>query len=207
MIDELRIYRLVPGGLADYLRLAEEVAVPVRGDRFGTLLGFWHGEVGAVNSVFNLWQHTDLNGRQALREQLEQLESWRSDYLPHVRPLMQQQEIRLMTQVLPLRPPIGVGHVYEFRIVRTRPGHAQAVAEALANGPDATFLDQTVALWTTFAGRLNEVVHLSAWSDARSRLAASLQSPAWQALLRKTGPLIDEIESSLTLPARHSPWQ
>lgn len=53
MIDELRIYRLVPGGLADYLRLSGEVAIPFRGDKFGELLEFWFAEIGAVNTVFN----------------------------------------------------------------------------------------------------------------------------------------------------------
>ena len=67
MIDELRIYRLVPGGLADYLKHAGEVAMRLRGDDYGKLLGFWYAEIGAVNCAFNLWQHQDLNSRQALQ--------------------------------------------------------------------------------------------------------------------------------------------
>ena len=207
VIDELRIYRLAPGALAEYLRLAEDVAVPIRGDDYGRLLGFWYGEIGAVNSVFNLWQHDDLNKRQAVRAELEKLEAWRSEYLPFVRPLMQQQVIRLMTAVLPLRPPAGEGHTYEVRIIRCKAGRAQEFAAELAQGPDESFEKQTVGLWTTFAGHLNEVVHICAYRDVHERLQRSLRHPSWQRFMAGPGTLIEEIESSLVIPAKHSPWK
>lgn len=206
MIDELRIYRLAPGALGEYLRLAEEVAPPIRGDDYGRLLGFWYGEIGAVNSVFNLWQHADLNKRQAVRAGLEKLEAWRSDYLSLVRPLMQQQVIRLMTAVIPLRPPVGEGHTYEVRIIRCKAGRATELAAELVAGPGDSFKAQTVGLWTTFAGHLNEVVHLCAYRDVRERLQRSLRHPHWQRFMSGPGALVEEVESSLIIPAKHSPW-
>ncbi|MFN7634231.1 MAG: NIPSNAP family protein, partial [Acetobacteraceae bacterium] len=71
MIDVLRIYTLRAGAMTRYMDLAERVAAPLRGDRFGTLLGFWAGEAGAANSVFNLWRHEDLETRRRLRLDLE----------------------------------------------------------------------------------------------------------------------------------------
>jgi len=207
VIDELRIYRLAPGALAEYLRLAEDVAVPIRGDNYGRLLGFWYGEIGAFNSVFNLWQHDDLNTRQALRAELEKLDAWRTDYLPLVRPLMQQQVIRLMTAVIPLRPPADEGNTYEVRIIRCKAGRAPEFAAELAAGPDDSFNAQTVGLWTTFAGHLNEVVHISAYRDVHERLRRSLRHPHWQRFMSGPGALVEEIESSLAIPAKHSPWK
>ena len=105
MIDELRFYRIAPGSLADYLDLAGKVAIPLRGDRYGKLLGFWHAEIGAANCVYNLWQHTDLNSRERLRAKLQQQDVRRNDYLPHSQPLMREQLVRLMKPVIPLGDP------------------------------------------------------------------------------------------------------
>ena len=207
MIDELRSYKIVPGGLADYLKFAEEIAIPFRGDDYGKLLGFWFGEVGAVNSVFNLWQHKDLNTRQALRAKLQEQEVWRAQYLPHAHPLMRQQFVRLMTAVVPFCAPAERGNVYEVRIIRTRTGKAQEVASRFGTGLTADDQAATVGLWTTIAGHLNEVVHISACRDVAARLTRSLQQPEWRHFLGEHGSLVEEIESSLMIPANHSPVQ
>lgn len=205
MIDELRIYRLVPGALADYLRLSGEVAIPFRGDRFGELLGFWFAEIGAVNSVFNLWRHQDLNTRQALRAELAKSEIWRTQYQPKIQPLMQNQVIRLMTPVVPLAARTEGRHAYEIRIIRTKAGKAPELASRLLSDLPEAFQAQTVGIWTTFAGQVNEVVHLSAYGDVQARLGRTLEHPDWRRFLKEHGPLVEEIESSLMIPANHSP--
>jgi hypothetical protein len=201
MIDELRIYTLRAGAMPAYLKLAEEVAVPIRGDRHGRLLGFWAGEIGAANSVFNLWQHDDLNRRQEVRAELERLEAWRRDYLAAVRPLMQQQVIRFLQAVVPAAPPAIIGNLYEVRLVRTRVGEAQAVAARLADHHPSVGV--TVGVWTTLAGQLNEVVQILAYADPAARLGRSLHRPDEPLL----GPDVEAIESSLVLPAAHSPMR
>ncbi len=207
MIDELRSYKIVPGGLADYLKTAEEVAIPFRGDNYGKLLGFWFGEIGAVNNVFNLWQHQDLNTREALRADLQKQEVWRAKYLPHAHPLMQRQFVRLMTPAVPFCAPVERGNVYEVRFIRTKTGKAQEFVSRFKTGLPADYQAATVGLWTTLAGHLNEVVHISACRDVAARLRRSLQHPEWQQFLAKHGSLVEEIESSLMIPANHSPLQ
>ncbi|MBN9475521.1 MAG: hypothetical protein ABS43_31925 [Bordetella sp. SCN 67-23] len=205
-IDELRIYTVAPGGLAEYLRLAEEVAVPVRGDAYGRLLGFWFGEIGSAHRVFNLWQHDDLQARQAVRARLAALPAWRDDYVAKVHPLMQEQEIRLMEAVAPMARPAGTDHnVYETRLIRTKVGKAAEFAALLRDThPDAETV-VSVGIWTTLAGRLNEVVQILAYRDVGARLAASLAQDRWRAFLARHGDLVDRIESSLMLAAPHSP--
>lgn len=207
MIDELRIYRLVPGGLADYLKHAGEVAMRLRGDDYGKLLGFWYGEIGAVNCAFNLWQHQDLNTRQALREGLETKSEWRTQYLSLVQPLMQQTVIRLMTAVSSVSAPAGSGNTYELRIIRTKAGKAHELATRLKNDLPQELQASTVGIWTTFAGTLNEVVHLTAYRDVRQRLQRPLQHADWQNFMKQHGPLAEEIDSSLLIPVKFSPLQ
>ncbi|MGZ5089734.1 MAG: NIPSNAP family protein [Burkholderiales bacterium] len=91
MLHELRFYEIVAGRIADYINHAGEVAVPFRGDRYGKLLGFWSCEIGAVNCVFNLWEHESIATREALRIELQKEDVWRNQYLPHSQPLMRRQ--------------------------------------------------------------------------------------------------------------------
>ena len=207
MIDELRIYRLVPGGLADYLKHAGEVAMRLRGDDYGKLLGFWYAEIGAVNCAFNLWQHQDLNSRQALRAGLETKSEWHTQYLSLVQPLMQQTVIRLMTAVSSVSAPARAGNTYELRIIRTKAGRANELAARLKDDLPLEMQAATVGIWTTFAGTLNEVVHLTAYRDVRQRLERSLQHADWQRFMKQHGPLAEEIDSSLLIPAKFSPLQ
>lgn len=199
MIDELRIYTLRAGAMTRYMDLAERVAVPLRGDRFGTLLGFWAGEAGAANSVFNLWRHEDLETRRRLRLDLEQLPGWREQYLAGVRPLMLRQVVRFLDPVLPLRPPGAAAHVYECRLIRTLAGEAGSLARAIAAAPE----DGTIGVWTTSAGPINEVVQILAHRDIAARMARGWHGP--DGPLALWGCWIEEVESSLMLAAPHSP--
>ena len=205
MIDELRVYRLKPGSLPDYMKFSGEIAVPFRGDRFGALLGFWFAEIGAANTAFSLWRHQDMNTRQALREEMAKSEVWRTQYQPRIQPLMQRQEIRLLNPIV--SPTLGTetGRVFEIRFIRTKAGKSQELAARLQSDLPRTFQDETAALWTNFAGEVNEVVHLAAYRDSGARLKRSLNDPDWRDFLDKHGALVENIDSSLMLAAGHSP--
>ena len=97
MLHELRFYEIAAGHLDDYINHAGKVAVPFRGDDYGKLLGFWACEIGAMNCVFNLWEHESVATREVLRAKLAQQDVWRNDYLPHSQPLMRRQFSRLLT--------------------------------------------------------------------------------------------------------------
>lgn len=206
MIEELRTYRVRAGGLADYLRLAATVQMPIRGDRHGVLLGFWHGEVGATNWVFNLWRHQGLDHRQKVRAELDAIEAWHTEYLAKVWPLMEEQVIRLMDPVVAFRAPKG-SHIYEVRFIRARVGQARRLANLLLEESPREFRDCTAGLSLTLAGHLNEIVHIGAHKDLAARAKLSLAHPDWQEFLGRHGHLIADMTSSLLLPASHSPAQ
>ena len=62
-----------------------------------------------------------------------------------------------------------------------------------------------VATWTGNSGDVNEVVHLSAYSNALP-VADMLQVTAWRDFLKQHGALVEDIQSSLMTPVHFSPW-
>jgi hypothetical protein len=91
MIYELRTYDVKPGLLADYLKLFNDVGMPVR-KNFGTLVGFWSSEFGALNRVVHLWQYDGLDQRAAMRVELMRDPVWVHEFLPLALPMLDRME-------------------------------------------------------------------------------------------------------------------
>jgi hypothetical protein len=206
MLHELRFYEIAAGRLDDYINHAGKVAVPFRGDDYGKLLGFWACEIGAVNGVFNLWEHQSVATRETLRAKLQTQDVWRSEYLPHSQPLMRRQLSRLLTPLAEPRPPAAAGNVYEMRIFRTCAGKTRALASLLQDELPASLWASAVATWTGNSGDVNEVVHLSVYPGTLP-LADILQVAAWRDFLKQHGTLVEDIQSSLMTPVYFSPWR
>jgi hypothetical protein len=206
MLHELRYYEIAAGQVDEYINHAGKVAVPFRGDDYGKLLGFWACEIGAVNCVFNLWEHESVATREVLRAKLQTQDVWRNDYLPHSQPLMRRQISRLLTPLADPRPPVAAGNLYEMRIFRTCPGKTRALAALLHDELPASLWGAAVATWTGNSGDVNEVVHLSVYPDT-SPIAKILQVSAWRDFLKQHGALVEDIQSSLMTPAHFSPWR
>ena len=65
-----------------------------------------------------------------------------------------------------------------------------------------------VGLWQTEAGQPNEVCHIWAYPSLNARVEAranAMKDPAWQEFLGKGGAYLDEMHSTIMLPAPHSP--
>ncbi len=206
MLHELRFYEIAAGRLDDYVNHAGAVAVPFRGDRYGKLLGFWFCEAGAVNCAFNLWEHESVATREALRAELQKQDAWRNEYLHHSQPLMRRQFSRLLTPCAAVKAPSGAANAYHLRIFRTRAGKTQELASLLQTALPADLRENVVGTWTGNSGEVNEVVHLSAHPQTEP-LARILQTSSWHAFLKEHGGYVDEIKSSLMMPADFSPWR
>ena len=76
MIHELRIYTLWPGKVPEFLKLAEERAMVIRGDSYGKCEGYWFSEVGSLNQIAHLWSYEDLNNRADARARLGKNAEW-----------------------------------------------------------------------------------------------------------------------------------
>lgn len=205
MIDELRVYRMHPGKVEEYLALSQNVAIPFRKNDYGKLLGFWTVASGTLSSVVNLWRHESLESREALRARMAQAPQWK-DYMSRTHPLNQHQSVRILAPVLPLAPPDAPGNVYELRLLRAKTGHASGLAAELTRtapmGPGAS----TIAIWTNLFGEIYEVVCLS----AHASIQQSLDGPfacGWEDFMRTHGSIIEDIASHWLLPIPASPLQ
>jgi hypothetical protein len=65
-----------------------------------------------------------------------------------------------------------------------------------------------VGLWHTEASQPNEVCAIWAYSDLNARAEArgnAMKDPAWQEFLKDSPSLLEEMHSTIMLPAPHSP--
>jgi uncharacterized lipoprotein YmbA len=208
MIYELRTYTLQPGTIGQYLKLAGEVGRKVRGDDYGVQEGAWASEFGTLNQYVHLWRYPDLNEREHLRKELARNERWAKEYVPQIRPFMLAQENKILSAVLPPKPPAEAGNVYELRTYRAHVGKlAEWIKLFTEIMPVREKFSKNVAVFQTEVSQLNEAVHLWAYRDLNHRAqvrAAALQDPEWGAFVAKASPLLAEMRSAVLVPTPFS---
>lgn len=209
MIHELRTYTLKPGTAPMAAENSGTLGREIRGNDYGKLEGYWLTEIGPLNQVMHLWSYADLNERARLRGELAKNKRWTEEYVPKIRDLLVRQEIRLLNPVIDIKTPKTEGNIYEFRHYRLRPGAAGKWLKLFVEiMPTREKYSQNVGVWHTEAGQPNEVCHIWAYPDlaTRSEVRAKVAAdPDWRAFLGKAGGLIEEMHSTIMLPAAHSP--
>jgi NIPSNAP len=210
MIYELRTSTAKQRSLSEVVNAAG-MALDIRKDSYGKLEGCWQTEIGPLNQVMELWSYQDLNQRARLLAELNTNSRWSSEYMPRLRPHLIRQEIRLLNEVRAPKGPVETPNIYEFRNYRTIPGGVarwlQLFTAVLEVREKYTWM---VGLWATEAPQVDEVCHMWAYSDLNARLAARAamqKDPGWQAFLRNSTGLLEELHSTVMLPAPHSPLQ
>jgi hypothetical protein len=210
MLYEMRTYTLKPGTLGDMVKAASTVSRDVRGDNYGKLEGYWSTEIGPLNQVMHLWSYKDYDERTRLRAELSKNARWTGEYLPLIRPLLMRQDLRLMNALIAPVAPATAGNIYELRNYRARPGGAvrqwlEVFTGALKHREKYS---KIVGLWQTEFGQPNEVCHIWAYPDLNARAKArgdAAYDPGWKEFLGKSGSFLDEMHSTIMLPAPHSP--
>jgi hypothetical protein len=210
MIHELRTYTIHPGRAAEYAELSGSVGRPIRGDRFGKLVGYWTTELGPLSQVLHMWEYADLAARAEARAGLAKDERWRTEYIPRTAPLLQGQENVILVPVdwYPLRPTSGMG-IYELRVYRLWPGRmAEWMGHFRAGMPAREKHSAPVGIWSTEIGPLNTVMHLWAYRDPNHRAEvrrAAAGDPDWKETATKLHPLMQTMASTLLVPTSFSP--
>jgi hypothetical protein len=96
MIVEERCYLLrMPYGPQDYLALYEAEGLEVQRQALGNLLGYFHTEVGGLNTMVHLWGYSSFDDRMKRRTALAGIQAWQS-YLTRVRPMIESMSNRLL---------------------------------------------------------------------------------------------------------------
>ena len=188
MIHELRRYTVKPGKLADYVEKSGSIGRPIRGDRYGKLLGYWSTELGPLNQVVHLWEFADLAARTTARAGLAKDERWVKEYLPVSGPLARgagehDPHARSTGRRSGRRRAWGI---HELRVYRLHPGKAAAYSEtmreALAHPGEA--LRPRWATGSSRSARSTRIVHLWGYRDLahRAEVRRALAADAtWQA--------------------------
>jgi hypothetical protein len=210
MLYELRTYTVKPGAVGDMVKAASTVSHDIRKNDFGKLEGYWFTEIGPLNQVLHLWSYSDFNERARLRGELAKNSRWTGEYLPMIRPLLMLQEVRLLNAIRPPVAPASTGNVYELRNYRAKPaGAAKQWLDAFTAAlPAREKYSKIVGLWQTEAGQPNEVCHLWAYPDLNARAearGAAMKDPVWQEFLGKGPAFLEQMHSTILLPAPHSP--
>ncbi len=209
MIYELRTYTTKPGQAMVHVKNSGTLGREIRGDNYGKLVGHWMTEIGPLNQSMHMWEYNDLNERAEKRAALAKLDRWQNEYRPANGDAIMRQDIRLMNAVIAPKAPENPGNVYEFRNYRLRPGTIGKWCDVFTGAlPVREKYSKIVVLRTTEAGQPNEVCHSWAYKDLAARTearAGAAGDPGWQAFLKEGGPLIEEMWSTLMLPADHSP--
>ena len=210
MIYELRTYTVKPGTVGDMVKAASTVSVDIRGNNFGKLEGYWFTEIGPLNQVMHLWSYSDLNERARLRGELARNARWSSEYIPLIRPILMRQEVRLLNVLRPPVAPGSTGNIYELRNYRAKPlGAVRQWTEAFTAAlPAREKYSKMVGLWQTESGQPNEVCHIWAYPSLNARAEAranASKDPVWGEFLGKGPEFLEEMHSTIMLPAPHSP--
>ena len=70
MFVEQRVYSLVPGGTAEYIRIYEESGRAVQERILGTMIGYYTREVGELNQLVYFWPFESMDERARRRAEL-----------------------------------------------------------------------------------------------------------------------------------------
>lgn len=209
MIYELRTYTCKQGTMADVAKNAGTIGRDIRKDDFGKLEGYWMSEIGHLNQVMHLWSYKDLNERDRLRGELAKNARWNNEYIPAIRPNLIRQEVRLLNAVKAPVAPATTPNLYELRCYRAKPGGAKPWISLFTKALEVREkYSKICALWTTESPQPNEIVHIWAYTDlnARAKVRADATKDAgWQAFLKESGQYLDEMTSTIAIPAAHSP--
>ncbi len=208
MIHELRSYTFHPGKRSAYLKVAEEVGRPVRGNDYGENLGYWTNEFGTLNQIWHLWRYESLDEREAHRQRLAKNDTWRNEYVAKIRDLVQKREIRFLKPAIDFKLPSTTGNVYELRHYQCKNGDGTYLKHFKAIMPVRSKYSEPICLWQVEAPLPNNIYHMWAYEDlnARAEIRARVAAdPEWQKFLEIGSPLLASMESIILLPTNFSP--
>jgi hypothetical protein len=99
MYIEQRVYSLVPGGVAEYLRLYEECGRAIQEGHLGQAIGCFTREFGDLNQLVYLWPFDTLDERSRRRAGLL-ADAGFKEFRGKVRHLLLKQENQLLRHAL-----------------------------------------------------------------------------------------------------------
>ncbi|NNE85421.1 MAG: NIPSNAP family protein, partial [Alphaproteobacteria bacterium] len=178
---------------------------------YGKLEGYWFTDIGPLNQVMHLWSYTDMAERDRLRKELGALDAWTKEYVPAIRPLIINQELRFMEAHREFETPAEGGNFYEFRNYHLKPGTAgEWMKKFVGVMPTREKYSKNLCAWITQSPNPNEVCHLWAYKDTNERKAARdgvMGEQAWLDFAAYGTTVLEDMHSTMMWPASFSPRQ
>ncbi len=78
MIFDHRVYTARPNRLGDFLKLYEDVGLPMQRRYLGEPFGFFQTHIGELGRVVHLWKYDSLADREARRDAMEADPAWQA---------------------------------------------------------------------------------------------------------------------------------
>ena len=103
MLVEQRIYTLVPGGTAEYIRVYEEAGRATQERILGKMIGYYTRDVGELNQLIYLWPFASMEERSRRRDALLADPDFKV-FRGRIRHLLVKQENSLLVPAGPRQP-------------------------------------------------------------------------------------------------------
>ena len=175
MIHELREYRLTQANWPAYERLFLGVAVPVRGNEYGRLLGVWRVQDDRLDQegmvgFMHLWAYESLGDRASRRAKLGTIAAWIHEFLVPAKVLIDSQTLSVLN-------PQGQSGDWDLSCSEMR--HLHRFRCAVGEGPSvlAKLKPHGHRCWTTEFADPNEVASMTNASDAGAVQAKATALP------------------------------
>ena len=211
MINELRIYETIPGGLPALSEYFAKFTLDVFEKHGIRSFGYWTEEIGTSNRLVYILEFDNLAQRT------DAWNSFRSDpdWKPSGLTVQIHNTILLPTTYSPKNPTGGDGWIYELRQYDTEPGHIPALNERFANITMGLFEKhgiRNIGYWTEEIGvnnRLDYIVAYESWAARETSRKGFQEDPEWQEAVRNSQaagkPIIKTIRNTLLKPTSFSP--
>ena len=204
MIVEMRSYQLKIRSVPEAEKRFGE-ALPAR-VKLSPLGGFFHTEVGPLNTIIHFWPYANVAERERIRAEAVKTGVWP----PPIAEFIEHMESKILIPA-PFSPPMEprkLGGIYEIRSYIYRPGSIPKVIEAWSDAiGERTKLSPLVGAYHTEHGPLNQWIHIWAYKDAgeRERIRAeAVKRGIWPPPKTPPGLLVKQ-ENMLVVPAGFSP--
>jgi hypothetical protein len=97
MLVDHRTYTILPGKIAQFVKIYEEFGLPLQQKYLGDCVGWYTSmDIGQLNQVVHMWRFTDLNDRARRRAEMAADPGW-PVYGAQASPLIQHMENQVLS--------------------------------------------------------------------------------------------------------------
>ena len=209
MIVDVRTYTAFPGKLPSYFAEYPVDAFEVQKRHLGAPLGYYHVDVGTVNTLIHLWGYKDIADRQTRRDAMAADPAWQAwQAKGQGRFVSQTNNIMKPAPFWPIQgQPAGPYGLVDFRLYTAfhgKLGEFMKVYQTKGLETQIKHLGNCIGWYQSDIGGINQVLHLWGYKDAADRAtrrAAMAADPAWGEYLKAATPLLTRMENQLLLNA------